>query len=787
MKTAHVVGDLVDAPKHDEGTVEHECRRLFEVGRHPFAGRRAIVGHDHLLDEHTQLQIASFSVMADVGDPLSEAVPAEVGHVHLLRSAGGTEADEAHNVRMAGGDSEQAVTIPSDENGNRLLHRGEVRRELLESEVPRSGHLLTCEEAPQQRHHLGEAVHPLLGGGEAQPGGGKLLLRVACAQPDFQASGREGVHSGRLACEERQVPERRVQDECPEAQPVARVGGGDERCKRRPGAKVVGHEQDIELHGVDAPDSRQPRLEAGCRLPGDAAKAKAPTHVGTVVQVHRTPERSPSGRVPLRSDRVTRSPSDPHRPNRSSTVASASGQTSMSSSRESVLEDLPGPRLRRADLRGLELVTHLLRTAAEHPEPLVTHAVESFFAPHMNTVGCVGVRGAPFIRQVLTNGDDFAPLEPNTDDLPADVQSLSRGVFTFHGTSHGEQRSVLREAICLDAQSKKIIRSAAKNAIGGWRGQELDLAEACRRVARDVLGAVLFGPGDQGRAIARAVSIVVDARRSRRLASMPMEHSAARHQLVDASRSLAVTLEEWLSSRRRRGLLAGLGEGLDKGPARTLAVAQATAICAASTEPTAASLGWAVLALTQRPDLQAAIRTSTEPFEDVPESSTRGSPSVLDRVLLESQRLLPSSAIVTRMTLRPVEVAGRVLPERCEVMISSLLAHRDGARFSEPRSFSPDRWIDLRVSPFEFFPFGSGVRACLGASVARAVLRTTVAELVMNAMVSLPFDTRVGWQMPDALVPGPGVRVIIGPAAISAGGRALGPISELVRFDDRHP
>ena len=458
----------------------------------------------------------------------------------------------------------------------------------------------------------------------------------------------------------------------------------------------------------------------------------------------------------------------------------------MNPARASVLEDLPGPRLRRADLPGLELVRHLLHTAADHPEPLVAHAVESFFAPHMNTVGCVGVRGVTFVRQVLTNGEDFAPLEPDTHDLPADVQSLSRGVFTFHGASHGEQRSALRDVICLDAQSKEIVRSAAKDAIDGWRGQELDLAEACRGVARDVLGAVLFGPGDQGRALARAVSMVVDARRSRRLASTPKEHSAARHQIVDASRSLAATLGEWLSSRDRRGLLAGLGDGLDSGPARTLAVAHATAICAASTEPTAASLGWAVLALTQRPDLQAAIRTSNG-FEDVTEPHTRTSSSVLDRVLLETQRVLPSSAIVTRTTLRPVEVAGRVLPERCEVMISSLLAHRDVARFPDPRAFSPDRWIDLRVTPFEFFPFGSGVRACLGASVARAVLRATVAELVTSGTVCLPFDTRVGWQMPDALLPGPGVRVAVGPVEGGAGGRALGPISELVRFDEHHP
>jgi cytochrome P450 len=115
-------------------------------------------------------------------------------------------------------------------------------------------------------------------------------------------------------------------------------------------------------------------------------------------------------------------------------------------------------------------------------------------------------------------------------------------------------------------------------------------------------------------------------------------------------------------------------------------------------------------------------------------------------------------------------------------MISSFLAQRDLTRFPEPRLFSPDRWLDLRPTPFEFFPFGAGVRACLGASLARAVLRTTVAELVTRGTLSLAFDTRVGWQMPDALMPSTGVPVLLRASADDSFGRARGPICEIVDF-----
>ncbi len=450
------------------------------------------------------------------------------------------------------------------------------------------------------------------------------------------------------------------------------------------------------------------------------------------------------------------------------------------------LEELPGPHLTRSQLGGLDLVTHLLDTAARHPQPVVTHAVESFFAPHMDTVGCVGVRGPDAIREVLTNAADFAPLQPALDNLPPDVRRLSAGMFTMDGELHARFRSELRGLFSLDEPAIRQMTEAVEAAVASWIGAHLDLYEACRLLSRDVWGAVMFGPGDPGRTIGTAVQEVVDSRRARRFAATPADRRETRRQAIAASRGLDALLRDWLASGDREGLLEPLGREVADDHAADMAVAHATAVFAASSEPAAASLAWAVLALTQRGDIEDEIRAmlaGSDGREPATVSAGKRSGDALERLILETQRLLPSSAIVTRATLRPVEVAGQLLPERCEVMVSSLVAQRDRERFPEPTRLDPDRWNDLEVGPFEFFPFGAGVRRCLGAGSARTMLRITLAALVAEATVGLAFDSRLGWQMPDALTPSRGIPIVVAPAATRLHrGRAEGKLTEIVDF-----
>jgi cytochrome P450 len=53
------------------------------------------------------------------------------------------------------------------------------------------------------------------------------------------------------------------------------------------------------------------------------------------------------------------------------------------------------------------------------------------------------------------------------------------------------------------------------------------------------------------------------------------------------------------------------------------------------------------------------------------------------------------------------------------------------------RYFEPERFIGRRPTPYEFFPFGGGVRRCLGMAFAlyemKVVLATVLSHLELHA------------------------------------------------------
>lgn len=121
-------------------------------------------------------------------------------------------------------------------------------------------------------------------------------------------------------------------------------------------------------------------------------------------------------------------------------------------------------------------------------------------------------------------------------------------------------------------------------------------------------------------------------------------------------------------------------------------------------------LGNAVLLLSQRPDLIAALRESPQSIPAFGEELLRFSPSVLATV---------------RGTTRAVEIAGIEIPANEIVMPILASANRDPRAFPDPDSFDFTR---PRVG--RHLAFGYGVHTCLGAALARLELRVVLEELL---------------------------------------------------------
>ena len=61
----------------------------------------------------------------------------------------------------------------------------------------------------------------------------------------------------------------------------------------------------------------------------------------------------------------------------------------------------------------------------------------------------------------------------------------------------------------------------------------------------------------------------------------------------------------------------------------------------------------------------------------------------------------------------------------------------DYQRNTDPERFDPARFMGTRHSPFHFFPFGGGSRACLGRPFAATQMRVVLAELIRRVDVEL--------------------------------------------------
>ena len=58
------------------------------------------------------------------------------------------------------------------------------------------------------------------------------------------------------------------------------------------------------------------------------------------------------------------------------------------------------------------------------------------------------------------------------------------------------------------------------------------------------------------------------------------------------------------------------------------------------------------------------------------------------------------------------------------------LAHRRPERWPEPACFRPERFLETKPTPYEFLPFGGGVRRCLGMAFALVEMKIVLAEML---------------------------------------------------------
>jgi cytochrome P450 len=153
-------------------------------------------------------------------------------------------------------------------------------------------------------------------------------------------------------------------------------------------------------------------------------------------------------------------------------------------------------------------------------------------------------------------------------------------------------------------------------------------------------------------------------------------------------------------------------------------------------ETTAMTLAFLVDRLFRSPAQVARAREEASAAAGGP-SAALAALTYLDAVVKETLRVRPIVTEAMRTLRAPLQLGEVEVPEGMHVGASVVLAHYDPARFDEPHTFRPERFLERTYGPTDFFPFGGGHRRCIGAAFADMELRIITATLLAGFDVTL--------------------------------------------------
>ena len=157
---------------------------------------------------------------------------------------------------------------------------------------------------------------------------------------------------------------------------------------------------------------------------------------------------------------------------------------------------------------------------------------------------------------------------------------------------------------------------------------------------------------------------------------------------------------------------------------------QLLSILSAGHETTAIAMAWTLYWLHRHPEKLNRL------LEDISEQAPTGDPEALtqipylDAVVNESLRIHPVLPDLARKLRKDTELLACTLKAGTAVGAVAFLTHRDPEIYEDPDEWIPERFLDHKFSPFEFYPFGGGNRRCIGAAFASFEAKVVLGTLL---------------------------------------------------------
>lgn len=166
-------------------------------------------------------------------------------------------------------------------------------------------------------------------------------------------------------------------------------------------------------------------------------------------------------------------------------------------------------------------------------------------------------------------------------------------------------------------------------------------------------------------------------------------------------------------------------------------------------ETTASVLTWTLMLLARHPEIEAKLVAEVDSVlaKRLPTVEDRSRLKYTEMVLKESMRLYPPAWILGRELIHDCNIGGHYLTRGTIIYFSQWAVHRDARFFKEAEQFNPDRWqdnLEQRLPRCAYFPFGAGVRVCIGKALsmmeATLVLAMVVRQFRLSSVSQRPIE-----------------------------------------------
>ena len=321
---------------------------------------------------------------------------------------------------------------------------------------------------------------------------------------------------------------------------------------------------------------------------------------------------------------------------------------------------------------------------------------------------------------------------------------IGSGLVMSEGESHHRQRRLMQPAFHRAEIARYVgtMRDVAVPRISAWPdGGTLAFDREMRSITLTVLARTLLSSDIGADAIdeierllrvllselvARGISANVPGlgwvptRSNRRFSAANRRLHAVLTDVIDVYRTVGADHGD-LISMLMRARDDDTGAGMTNEQLRD----EATTLVIAGSETTGNTIAWACYLLAQHPRIQERLQQEADLVlaGADPDYETLSRLPFTRAVITETLRLYGPVWILPRRALVDVELGGHLLRAGSRIFFSPYALNRDARLHRDPDRFDPDRWAtdysksDMRAT---FFPFGQGIRNCIGEGFAWA-------------------------------------------------------------------